>query len=308
MLIICCGISLIAAPDSQPTMAVLPFQISKVVESVQVGGVSMSRELVENEFTHELLNFLTSSRKFNMLSRTKIKQVMDENMLTESDWSNPEQYKKVGNLLVADYLVTGVINRVDFQVIRQNIKITGETAPRIVATFKAQYEVVETNTGKIVSSGQVIEKLKSVDVRREIPASERKDWTFADYTDLLFARAAKVMGNKILQAVYPVKVTAIQNDGKTIILNRGQSAGIEPGEIYEVLNSGSPVIDVDTGENLGSSELKIAEIKIINVDVKFSQASIINESAPIKVGDICRPVGKKHKSAEPDYPAKDMSW
>jgi hypothetical protein len=289
-------------------MAVLPFQISKVIESVQVGDVSMSRELVESEFTHELLNFLTSSRKFNILSRTKIVKVMDENMLTESDWANPEQFKKVGNLLVADYLVTGVINRIDFQVIRQNIKITGETTPRIVATFKAQFEVIETNTGKIVSSGQVIKKLKSIDVRREIPASERKDWNFADYKDLLFARSAKEIGNDILQAVYPIKVTAIQNDGKTIILNRGKSAGIEKGEIYEVVNSGSPVIDVDTGENLGSSELNIAEIQIINVDVKFSQAEIIKETASIRVGDICRPLHKKIKDAAPDYPNKDMGW
>jgi len=299
---------LVAAPQGQPTMAVIPFQISKVIESVDLGDVKMSRELVEREFTNQIIQFLTSSRKFNLLSRTKIKDVMNENMLTESDWVNPEEFKKVGNLLVADYLVTGVINRIEFQVIRQNIKITGETTPRIIATFKVQFEVVETNTGAIVRAGQIIKKLKSVDVRREIPVSERKDWSLADYKDLLFSRAANEIGNAILEAVYPVKVTALQNDGKIVILNRGKSAGIEKGSIYEVVNTGTPVIDVDTGENLGSSELKIAEIQVINADVKFSQAVILKESASIRVGDICRKIPQVRKSLPADYPAKDAGW
>ena len=301
------SVLLFGAPASQPTLAVLPFQISKVVESAQIGDVKLTRELVEKEFTNELSNFLVHSRKFNVVNRDKIDKVMNENLLTESDWVKPDEYKKVGNLLVAEYLVTGVVNRIEFQSIKQNIKITGETAPRVVVTFKTQFQVIETNTGKVVYSGQVIKKLRSRDVRREIPASERRDWSLADYKDLLFSRVAKKLGNEILEAVYPVKVTAIQSNGRIIVLNRGKSAGIEKGDVFEVVKQGESITDVDTGENLGSSEESIATIKVALVDVKFSKA-ISNSDVEIKVGDICRPISKKIINKKASYPKKDLGW
>jgi hypothetical protein len=302
------AVLLFGAPASQPTLAVLPFQISKVTESAQIGNLKLTRDLVEKEFSNELTNFLVHSRKFNIVNRDTIDKVMNENLLTESDWVNPNEYQKVGNLLVAEYLVTGVINRVEFQSIRQNIKITGEIAPRMVATFKTQFQVIETNTGKIVYSGQVIKKLKSRDVRREIPASERKDWSVSDYKDLLFSRVAKNMGNKILEAVYPIKITGIQSNGRILVLNRGQSAGIEVGDEFEIVKQGETIIDVDTGEDLGNSENSIAKIKVALVDVKFSKAILKDDNTEINIGDICRPIPKNFKTTAPSYPTKDLGW
>lgn len=294
------------APAQQPTMAVLPFEVSPVITTVNVGTLSITRTLVEREFSNQLINFLTKSRKFNLVSRTQIEKVMNENKLTESDWAKPGQIEKMGKLLVADYLVTGVINRLEFQVIQQNIQITGETTPRVVATFKCQFQIIESSTGKIMLADQVINKLKSMDVRREIPVSERKDWTLSDFKDLLFTKTATEVGNAILAGVYPIKVVEVSPNG--VVLNRGQGAGIAVGQVMLVVNQGKAIIDVDTGESLGGSEEEVGTIEVTSVEVKFSKAKILTGADKIQYGDICRPQKQQIQDAQPDYPKANTGW
>ena len=305
--VVCVSILNAAPPAKQPTMAVLPFQISKVTHTENIGNLQITQNLVEHEFTNELINFLTKSRKFRLLTRTQIEQVMDENHLTDSEWSKPGQIQKMGKLLVADYLVTGTINRMDLKVIPQNIKITGETKPRVVATFKCQYQVIETSTGKILFAGQMTKKMNSEDIRREIPARIRRDWTPADYKDLLFAESAKEVGSSILESVYPVKIVEV-SDGK-VILNRGKGAGISVGTKYRVVHPGKLLIDPDTGENLGGTETEIGEIEITSIDVKFSTGKILSEQSKFQRGDICRIQLKKSEKVEDvEYPKADSGW
>ena len=51
---------LIAVPKKQSTMAVLPFQISPVIKSVNIGDLAITRTLVEREFSNQLIDFLTN--------------------------------------------------------------------------------------------------------------------------------------------------------------------------------------------------------------------------------------------------------
>jgi len=297
---------LTGAPLQQPTMAVLPFQISPVIRTASIGNLNITRTVVEREFSTELINFLTKSRKFNMLSRTQITKIMDENKLTESDWVKTGQAQKMGKLLVADYLVTGTINRLEFQVIKQNIKITGETAPRVVATFKCQFQVIESSSGKIMFADQVIRKLKSIDVRREIPAEERKDWTLADFKDLLFAKTATEIGNAILSGIFPIKIIEIKNS--SVVFNRGKGAGIKIGNKYNVIRQGKSLVDVDTGELLGASEEKIGLVEVTSVEVKFSKGKVLSGAAKIKYGDICRSPKKIKNKPSAGYPKATSGW
>ena len=296
----------LATPYQQPTMAVLPFQISPTIRTTNIGDLAINRTIVEREFSNELMNFLTKSRKFNMLSRTQIEKVMNENLLTESDWVDPSQIEKMGRLLVADYIVTGVINRIESKVISQNIQITGEAAPRIVTTFKCQFQVIESATGKVKLADQIIYKLKSNEVRREISATERRDWTPADYKDLLFARSATEIGNAILGSVYPIKIIDVRPLG--VILNRGRGAGIEVGSQCKVIKQGQAVIDLDTGESLGGYESNIGMLEITSTEAKFSKAKIISSTTNLQKGDICRLLPKSYTPPEAVYPKATLGW
>ena len=298
--------NLYAVPEKQPTIAVLPFQVGGNISLVNIGDLQITSQIVENEFTNQIMQFLVKSRKFNVLNRTDIKRVLDENKLTDSEWAKPGQEKYVGQLLVSDYLVTGNINRLEFKIIQQDIKITGETAPRIAATLKTQFKVTEVRSGKVVAAGQVTQTLNSRQVREEVPADVRRDWTLSDYKDMLFNKAVEQVGDEILTGVYPVKIASI-ND-KKVMLNRGDGAGIKVGQRYFVFNPGEQIADPDTGEVLGSNEQKVAEITITSVNPKFSNGAIVSSTAPITVGAICRLERVEKQEAAPAYPRATPGW
>ncbi len=295
-----------AVPARQPTMAVLPFQLSPVIGTTNIGEVAITRTLAEREFSNQLIQFLAKSRKFNMLSRTQIDKVMAENRLTESSWAAPGQIAIMGKLLVADYLVTGVINRLESSAVSQNIAITGETLPRLVTTFKSQFQVIQSSTGKIVFADQVISKMKFDEVRREIPSIERRYWTKADYKDLLFTKAATEIGNAILAGIYPIKIIKVTSAG--VILNRGKGVGLEVGKQCKVVHQGEAIIDVDTGEPLGGYEEQVGIIEVTSVEGKFSKAKIISGAGRILYGDICRLLSTEIRETVPDYPRVTPGW
>lgn len=301
-----CAEVLWATPAKQSTMAVLPFQLSPVIDTMNIGEMRVTRTMAEREFSNQLIEFLAKSRKFNMLSRTQIDKVMDENRLTESEWALPGQVEMMAKLLVADYLVTGVINRLETAAVSQNIAITGETRPRLVTTFKIQFQILQSSTGKIVLADQVINKLRSDEVRRDIPALERRYWTAADYKDLLFTRTATEVGNAILAGIYPIKVNKVSNN--EVILNRGSGAGIEVGQYYLVLNQGEAITDVDTGELLGGAEIQVGMIEVMSVARKLSKAKIISGAGQIGIGDICRLQKSIRGDTEAAYPRVTPGW
>ncbi len=298
--------TLLATAPNLPSIAVLPFKVGQNISVTSIGSMKITRNIVENEFTNQLIQFLVKSRKFNVVNREDIKRIMEENRLTESDWAKPGQEATVGKLLVADFLVTGNINRIDFKIIKQDIAITGETRPRIVATFKTQYKVTEVKSGKVVAAGQTKEVLRSADVRREIPVEKRRDWGLADFKDMLFNKASIKVGDDILAGIYPVKIATVE--GMQVTLNRGAGAGITKDQVYTVYNPGQKIIDPDTKEVLGTSEVEIAQLTVTVVNPKFSTAIITKQSGPVQVGAICRLVKKQDKEEAPDYPKITPGW
>jgi len=299
--------SAFAVPDKQPTMAILPFQIGNNIQIINAGDFRITAEIVENEFTNQLLEFFVRSRKFNVLNRTTMNRVMDENKLTESEWSKPGQEQYVGKLLVADYIVTGNINRLEFRVVPQDINITGERSLRLTATLKCQYKVTEVISGKVVAAGQVKEVLRSEDVRRKVPARERRDWTLSDYKDMLFDNATVIVGNAILSGIYPIKVASVSD--KDLTLNRGEGAGLTVGQRLNVFNAGSDmVVDPDTKEVLGSQEKLIGVVEITEVTPKYSKGKLIYNTEPVQPGAICKLQPVSEVTAEPDYPRATPGW
>jgi hypothetical protein len=285
------------------TVAVLPFSVGNLQESTDVtgdyGDMSISRSMVETEFTNQLTSFLTKSRKFHLLERQAMRKVIDENKLTESDWAMPGQREKIGKLLVADYLVVGAIDRCSFEPKVTEIRITGERAVNWICSFKFSFRLIEVMTGKVVYSDTIVETVKSRDIRRDVDPEEWRDWTLSNYRDILFMRAAERSGNGILETIFPIRISSIK-DGQ-VVLNRGDGAGISIGKMYRVCRPGAEIIDPDTGESLGLEDVAVGTVEVTAVESRFSKGNIVS-GRDIEVGDVCRviPARTGARSEEPE--------
>ncbi|OGV49192.1 MAG: hypothetical protein A2X49_04470 [Lentisphaerae bacterium GWF2_52_8] len=276
-----------AAVQEKATLALMPFIIDESLQ-ISINNQVLVPRMIETEFSAHLMDFLSKSRKFNLLERDYLRKIMNENKLTESDYAKPGEYQKIGKLLVADYLLIGHIDRLTFLIKEQNIELTGEKSRDITATLKIDFRIVEVKSGKIVFTYIAPDKVKSEDIRREVPYSERKDWTLDDYRDRLFTYVAAKAGNAVLEGIYPVKIASLQGD--SVVLNRGEGAGPMLGKKYDVFSQGKPVLDPDTKEIIGTEENKVGSIEVSEVLPKFSKAKITSTEGTIQPGAICRPV------------------
>jgi|GEM_PF-2546693 len=263
-----------AAPkDTVATLAVLPFELDPGVKAVAMENVQITRNTIIMDFYSKLQTFLVKSRKFNVVDRLRVDQVINESRMVNNEFAKPGQAKEVGQLLLADYLVMGKISRLEFLKAPINIEISGESSTQMVGSFKFMLQIVEVKSGQIVSS----EDLKVVLSNNDPGANLSGIGTWHDFKDALFDRAATTVGNAIFSVIYPVKIAAV--NGGDIILNRGEGAGISMGQHYVVMQMGQGVVDPDTGKSLGAAEAPLAEVMVVQLYPKYSVARLILPSA-----------------------------
>ncbi len=289
--------------DRKPTIAIMPFIVDETLQ-VEFGKYVWKYRLLETEYAHQLMEFLVKSRKFTVLDREHIEKVMRENKLTESDYSKPGEAQRIGKLLVADFLVIGNIDRLEFIRKTKKIEITGETKVEVTGTFKLHFRITKVKSGQIVFAQTVKEKMKL----KDIPFAERKEMSGSDFKDKLFNNTAVRAGNLVLDGIYPVKIATITKEGLAT-LNRGEGAGIKKGKRYEVFSIGKAVVDPDTGESLGAEEVKVGTIVVTEVLPKYSKAKVIEAKGPFKAGSICRSLPPAETETEaPAIPRVSPGW
>ncbi|MGB0723100.1 MAG: hypothetical protein ACPGU7_11975 [Gammaproteobacteria bacterium] len=90
----------------------------------------------------------------------------------------------------------------------------------------------------------------------------------------------------ITDGLFPIQVIRY-SDGQ-IYINRGKGS-VELDRVYDLMAAGEALIDPATGENLGSSELALGQVKITRVLPKFSIAQPVSKLDGIpQRGDILR--------------------
>jgi len=95
-------------------------------------------------------------------------------------------------------------------------------------------------------------------------------------------RAVDYLAKKSADIPWGGKVMMVK-DG-TIYVNSGTNAGLKEGDTFFVSKVGEALVDPDTGMSLGSENKKLGQIKIVEVQEKFSKANPVGSLA----GDVSK--------------------
>ena len=87
-------------------------------------------------------------------------------------------------------------------------------------------------------------------------------------------KAAASLANQLSDTVFPITVLSVK--GKRLFVNRGNDSGLKPGDIFDVFEPGEELIDPETGENLGSTEMEVGKARVIRVNPKMTIMEVIN--------------------------------
>ena len=290
----------VANAPHKARLAVLPaifsrhFQpVFRFADKLEVSGMATLKAIFTTEhetrweapsFTVSLTEAFVGSRKFDVLERARLTEVLREVDFGESSYADISRVVPMGQALNAEYVVLPEIEVINLVFDVQDVPYVDQVQPKLRGKMIARLRIADTAETKLVAAFT-----ETVEVERRVKPEE--PFPAAEWNSLildLYGAASQRMMLRALEAIYPPKILEIA-DGK-VVLNRGEGA-IGENDEFEVYALGKVYTDPDTGECLGQGERLIARVRIIRVAPKFSEAEII-EGADRLTGDprayLCR--------------------
>ncbi|HFU5770448.1 TPA: CsgG/HfaB family protein [Campylobacter jejuni] len=213
----------------------------------------------------KIISDLLQSRKFNVLDRDSSGYYEMEKALIKSGDAASDEVYKLKNVLATDYILLFSISGLEGK--QKTSNLTGKSKTEIEVIV--DYRVLLFATRQIKFSNTLSMKVNLKD--NSLSANEAA----------LKQIANRILGD-ILNAIYPLKVAAVENNEVVF------SQSLNQGDVYECFALGKAIKDTYTKENTGRVESKTGSIEITRTSPKLSYAKITEGS--VKVGDICRPL------------------
>ncbi|MGR3310639.1 MAG: CsgG/HfaB family protein [Candidatus Brocadiales bacterium] len=265
----------------RPTIAVRDFK--SVTKSIVIGEEYFSFKWgaeQTNLLTSDFITTLVNTRKFDVLERERMNAIIEELKLGETEYVSPEQAIKMGQLAQADYFVMGQIELIEANQNKYQIPYSNHWQTEARGRMVVNMRIVDVRSGKIVTA----KKVNVIEVQK---SSSRDPITPLSFMERLKEKTVNILVNEVVEGVFPTKIINVV--GNQVFLNRGRGAFFRVGDIMKVYNLGEELIDPDTQESLGSTEIEVGRIKITEIQPKFSKAQIVEGQVElISKGAICR--------------------
>ncbi len=254
--------------------------------------------IIENPgYTSYLIDALVNTRKFDVLEREQLNQLIREMEFGESEYVNEEQAVKIGNMAGADYVVMPEIRFLETEKESKAVPYVGGEQISLRCKLGTGVRTVDVKTGKIVSSS-----INDTETRkRERDANaEGSRIAVMEIISQAFKESSLKEAANIVDVAYPIRIMSVLEE--YVMLNRGKGA-INEGEVLKVYEVGEMMIDPDTKENLGYSENYCGAVRVSEVGQKTSKAAIVDKMAPLKTLSICRRVNDPTAVVTPAAPS-----
>jgi TolB-like protein len=255
-----------AAWAARPTVAVLPFSIDKHV--IISDGRNFFAGTIEDEtalLTNELVHQLVASRKFDVLERARLDDVLDEKDLQGSDYGSAGSLAKVAKLTGADYLVLGRIDRIGAESEWKSLPYSSRMQLQQKAFVDLYLRVVDAKSGRIVTAEKFVQETVLRDPKPTDSLGKK-----------LVAETAQASVARLVESLFPLRIAKV--DGKTVFLNRSGEGALAVGDRLAILSQGEAVRDSDTGEELGRPLTEVAQGRVVAVDAEIVKAELSGDA------------------------------
>ena len=236
----------------------------------------------------QLLDRVNATRKFDVVGRSDLNEVMKEQDLGASGNVDAKTATKAGKLAGAKYLLVTTVDDFQDYVETATFEGTGRSSTKRVFRFSAIGKVYDSSTGKLLESANYQtgnDAFKNISENRSYSV---KDGNLTDEMMVSVARdLAQKIANRVADVIFPAKVIAKRD--KEVTINRGEGGGVVIGDTFNVFAVGEELIDPDTKESLGKEEVKVGKVKITQVNPKTSVADILDDTGVDKGAILRKP-------------------
>ena len=221
-----------------------------------------SQKVFTERFQQQLTDYFVQSRKFTILDREFTAETYKELRLSASDLSSPEEASRLGERLVADYILTGEINDLYQENDQRKLRLSNKSITTTTLNVNYHYRLIETATGQVVSSNTLSDKL----------SDKAEDDTLLKLVNQLSSQLAQVVSNAVVLQIYPI--IAVDMEGRNLVFGQGGDS-IEVGQVYELFSASEALYDPYTKEYLGRKEMPLGSVSIQRVTPKLTYAELV---------------------------------
>jgi len=276
-----------ALAQEKATLAIMSIKPTpSLAASITAPDKKLEMGRIIESLNDQLIDRVNATRKFQIVSRSDLDQVVKEQDLGASGNVDPATAAKIGKLTGASKILTATVDDYQDYIERATFEGTGRTATKRVFRFSIIAKIYDSTTGKLFESANIQtgnDEFKQIQMERNYSVKD------GELSDEMMVAVSRTMAEKIAvhvaDVVFPAKVIAKRDTQVTI--NRGEGSGVAIGDVFNVFALGDEMIDPDTKESLGREEVKVGKVKITEVDPKFSKADIVEDTG-ITTGALLR--------------------
>jgi curli biogenesis system outer membrane secretion channel CsgG len=245
-------------------------------------------------FANSMIGLLSRTDGYEVVERSRMKEVFDEQGLSESERFNQGAVTKVGRLLGADYILFGYLT--DFT------RKKGGFGPYKEVSARISYSVrlVDVATGKVYKTAEITyvspkQKDFALTAEQELNPND------PEFLQSLFGKAineaaknsvSQLTGENTGQTTVqtggtndvPVKTPVADTSASakvaditdnTITINRGRLHGVREGHFFVVVKVVKVIKDPDTGAVISQKTEELARLKITKVDDSSAEGALV---------------------------------
>lgn len=271
-------------PGSKKTVVVERFAVAPgalLLDSPAEGTESLLSRLQD-----QLTTRVVRSRKFTVLTRKNLKSIDAELGFLKDREVAPGERVKLGQLLGADYVVSGRIDLLAVHTARETVKLTGYVLESKSAEVRVTMSVYNVGSGAIEWEENYTRNFSWSDDELKRDAAFRDDGAIAIS---MLELGAEDLARRLLTRTFPPKVMLVdtESEAPVFFLNAGDSL-VAVGDVFELVRRGAPLVDPDTGDVLGYVDRKIGSLQVIGADLKMSRAQLIDPT-PELLAEVAAP-------------------
>jgi curli biogenesis system outer membrane secretion channel CsgG len=263
------------ASADRKRIAVLPLRMSKV--AYKVSGTQIEAEDIRRRFGEVLVARLVQTRRFTILDREYTEATESELNLAASSEVPVDEQARLGQKLVADYVVAGTFEDLSYETSSKKMRMTGRTVTNGSGYIEVGYRLIDVSLQQIAFSDTVRIPVTDAELK-EIAGGRGGKHALA--SSLLDAAAEKIT-KTITDQIYPMALVSVK--GKNVVIGQGGN-GIKSGTRYNIYQRGERLYDPYTKEYLGQNESFCCTVEIDRVAPKVSYGHVIQQDVNLAKG------------------------
>jgi curli biogenesis system outer membrane secretion channel CsgG len=260
------------------------------------GGVQTSQTVAlppPPEFARTLTEILTTTLintgRFVVLERQQMQAVIAEQDLNAAGRVNQETGAAQGHIIGAQAMMTGDITGYSYTQKSLGggalnvIKPLKVSASKVSAQVVIDLRMVDAATGEVLASAKGSGNASTTGVATDITKDDQQISASGSWSTPLGQASRAAITQVVEQLVaglpepkWSAKIVEVR-DG-VVYLNAGTDGGVSSGQVLEVYEVQPPLIDPDTGRNLGAPDKLLGEIQVEKVQAGFSTAKVVKGS------------------------------